>query len=243
MDLLAVSHVHSSWSYDGKWALKDLATEFAHRGFRILLMTEHDRGFSASRWEEYRSACAKVSSETILVVPGMEYSDSQNRVHVLVWGPVPFLGENLPTRTVLEAVRSANGVAVFAHPARKRAWECFQNDWMEGLRGIEVWNRKYDGWAPGRQSSLLLERCGAIPFVGLDFHTDRQFFPLGMELSINGPVTEAAAIESLQSGRCSPRAFGSELDRALFRGVVPALRMAERSRRAMASVARLSGLR
>src|SRR5580704_12515074 len=119
MEHLAVCHVHSKWSYDGSWSLEALSTRFSRRGCRVLMMTEHDRGFTAARFDQYREACAQASSGEILVLPGMEYSDAANRVHVLVWGPVPFLGEGLPTGEMLKRVKAANGVAVFAHPSRK----------------------------------------------------------------------------------------------------------------------------
>src|SRR5437868_14968996 len=112
MEILATSHVHSSWSYDGSWSLSALSAKFAERGCRVLMMTEHDKGFSAIRYEEYRKACAEASSDQILVIPGIEYSDADNRVHVLTWGPVPFLGENLPTEQMLDGVQANHGVAV-----------------------------------------------------------------------------------------------------------------------------------
>src|SRR4029077_10598325 len=94
-EVLAACHVHSTWSYDGSWQLEALSAKFAQRGCRVLMMTEHDRGFTASRLTQYRGACEKASSDKILVMPGIEYSDAANRVHVLVWGSVPFLGEGL----------------------------------------------------------------------------------------------------------------------------------------------------
>src|SRR5580765_6217960 len=108
MEVLAICHVHSEWSYDGSWSLAALSAKFAQRGCRVLMMTEHDRGFTAGRFDEYRRACADASSGKILVVPGIEYSDAANRVHVLTWG-VPFLGEGLPTSELLEAVKAAYG--------------------------------------------------------------------------------------------------------------------------------------
>src|SRR5260370_5620688 len=123
MEFLAVSHVHSNWSYDGSWSLEDLCAKFGRRGCRVLMMTEHDRGFTASRLDQYREMCARVSSSKILVLPGIEYSDAANRVHILVWGPVPFLGEGLPTSEMLSAVRAAGGLAVLAHPSRRDAWQ------------------------------------------------------------------------------------------------------------------------
>jgi hypothetical protein len=242
MEFIAVCHVHSGWSYDGTWSLDALSAKFSERGCRVLMMTEHDRGFTVGHLDEYRLACARASSDKILVVPGIEYSDAANRVHVLVWGPVPFLGEGLPTGEMLEAVKAADGVAVLAHPSRKNAWQSFEPEWAGRLQGIEVWNRKYDGWAPSEVAPALLAQADAIPFVGLDFHTQRQSFPLAMALDIETKLSEDTVIDCLRAGRCSPRAFGAPLGRDLFRKALPALRMAERSRRTAARIARKAGV-
>lgn len=242
MEVLAACHVHSTWSYDGRWSLEALSAKFSQRGCRVLMMTEHDRGFTAGRLDEYRRACGQASSDKILVLPGIEYSDVANRVHVLVWGPVPFLGEGLPTSEMLQAVKAAKGVAVLAHPSRKDAWQCFSPHWVGGLLGIEVWNRKYDGWAPSETAPALLPQADAIPFVGLDFHTQRQSFPLAMALDMEGTVTEDAVLDCLRARRCSTRVFGTPLGRDLFLKALPALRMAERSRRTAAKIARKTGI-
>ena len=242
MEVLAVCHVHSSWSYDGSWSLEELGSKFSRRGCRVLMMTEHDRGFTVSRLNEYREACAKASSNELLLVPGIEYSDAANRVHILVWGDVPFLGESLPTGEMLEGVKAADGVAVFAHPSRKNAWQCLQTQWAEQLLGVEIWNRKYDGWAPSETASPLLHVAEAIPFVGLDFHTQRQSFPLAMALDMQSEVSESGVLQCLRSRRCHPRAFGAPITQNLFHAALPALRMAERSRRTAARIARQSGV-
>jgi hypothetical protein len=243
MEFLAVCHVHSKWSYDGSWTLEALAERFSRRGFRVLMMTEHDRGFSAARLDEYREACARASSEKILVVPGIEYSDASNRVHVLVWGRVPFLGEGLPTGEMLDGVRNADGVAVLAHPSRRDAWKSFEPSWGERLLGIEIWNRKYDGWNPSKTAPELLASTKAIPFVGLDFHTVRQSFPLGMALDLRSEITEEAVLESLKSRRCKAKAFGYLMNGSVIRGAVPVLGMAETGRRMAASLIRRARVR
>jgi hypothetical protein len=235
VEVLATCHVHSDWSYDGRFSLKDLSEKFSHRGSRILLMTEHDRGFTTRRFEEYREACAEASSDKILVIPGIEYSDPANRVHVLVWG-VPFLGEGLPTGEMLEAVHSAEGAAVLAHPSRRGVWQDFERQWADRLIGVEVWNRKYDGWAPSGHAPKLLQTKKSIPFVGLDFHTDRQLFPLSMALDLPGIVTEDEVLKCLRAGRLSARAFGLPLDHNLLRRTVAALGIAEQGRRKLASI-------
>ena len=239
MEIVAVCHIHSTWSYDGKWPLDALTRRFRSRGFRVVMMTEHDRGFTPSRHAAFRHACAQVSTTETLVVPGIEYSDSSNRVHVLVWG-VPFLGENLPTGEMLEAVAKAGGVAVLAHPSRKDAWKCFNPEWAEMLSGIEIWNRKYDGWAPSTTAAPLIAKVNAIPFVGLDFHTRRQSFPLTMALDVDADVTEETVLQALRSRRCHPRAFGISLDHRLLHHASPMLNLAERGRRTAASMTRQS---
>ena len=239
MEVLAACHLHSLWSYDAKWTLEALRDRFGSRGYRILLMTEHDRGYTAERYQQFRDACAAASTDEVLVVPGMEYSDAANQVHVLVWG-TPFLGEGLPTEEMLDAARSANGVAVFAHPTRRQAWQFFTPFWAEHLLGIEIWNRKYDGWAPSETAPSLLRHGKAIPFVGLDFHTEKQSFPLGMALDLPSRFNEETVLDCLRARKCSARAFGLPLTHNLVRKARPALNMAEQGRRTAASIVRYS---
>jgi len=221
MAIPAVSHVHSEWSYDGSWKLDELVREFSGRGYRVILMTEHDRGFTQSRWMDYRAACRAASTAQTLVVPGIEYSDPENVVHILTWGDVPFLGENLSTKTVLEAVRKAGGVAVLAHPSRKKAWQRFDAAWSEYLTGIETWNRKTDGWRPSPDAPALLAVSSCGPFVGMDFHERRQLFPLAMILDCQTPLSERAVLDCLRGRQCEPRAF----DITLRPGVTGAMRV------------------
>jgi hypothetical protein len=214
----AASHIHSEWSYDGKWSLPTLAAEFGRRRYHVLLTTEHDRGFSQARMLEYREACAKASTERVLIVPGIEYGDADNIVHILVWGSIPFLGEALPTVELLDKVKAAGGFAVLAHPSRKDAWKRFDPQWASNLLGIEIWNRKTDGWAPSNTAIRLTRGTSLLPFVGLDFHTRRQFFPLATELKIDSPVTETSVLECFRSGRCRPMALGVSVQEFLPRG-------------------------
>lgn len=240
MSILAVSHVHSSWSFDGSWSIDALAVAFEQRGYRVMMTTEHDRGFSAARLADYREMCENVSTSRLFVLPGIEYSDAEDRVHVLVWGRVPFLGAGLPTDELLDAVAHHGGVAVLAHPSRGGVWESFNPEWQQRLLGIEAWNRKYDGWAPSDRGVSLVTRAGRIPFVGLDFHSPRQFFPLGMTLGMDGRVDEDRVLAALRAGRCAATAFGLPLSGARFRRRLPYLRAAERGRRHLSQMKRRS---
>ena len=236
--ILAASHVHSNLSYDGSYTLEALSDKFSRAGYRVLLMTEHDRGFSPERLRQLRELCDAASTSTFLIIPGIEYSDASNQVHILVWGDVPFLGENLPTKETLHRVNDAGGVAVLAHPFRRNAWQRFEPSWGEALTGIEVWNRKYDGFAPNRIAQELQRSVGAIPFVGLDFHTQRQSFPLAMAMDIDSAVTEQTVLECIGARRVNPRVFGFEVNGQLVRHALPILKGAEVFRKKAARASR-----
>ena len=211
MSIRVACHVHSNWSYDGKWSLEKLAETFSRRGYRALLTTEHSQGFDEEKRLRHRDACARASSEKFLIVPGIEYSDPSNTIHLLVWGNVPFVGPTAKPDEVLTAVRQSGGVTVFAHPSRKEAWKKFDPQWRDSLLGIEFWNRKTDGWAPSPQARELLRTASStIPFAGMDFHDPREFFPMVTLLDVQGPPDEQSVLESLKSGRCRSTVFGLE---------------------------------
>jgi hypothetical protein len=204
-EIRVATHVHSEWSYDAGWSLAALADAFATRGYDAVLMAEHDRGFDDARWEAYRRACAEASDERILIVPGMEYEDPSRVVHVPVWGDaMPFLGSGRATLELLRDAHEARGVAVFAHPWRRDASSRYRPEWGPYLLGAEIWNRQYDGIAPNPRGRSFAAAHGLRPFVALDFHTRRQFFPLAMVLELEGAPTTASVAAALLAGRCRP---------------------------------------
>jgi len=233
------THVHSSWSYDGSWSLDRLAAAFTRRRYRVVLMAEHSQTFSAAKWLEYREACEQASTPDMLLVPGLEYADADDVLHLPVWGEVPFLGRMPAPGAVAEAVSQAGGIAVLAHPWRRDAWRRIDPAWMAMLSAVEVWNRKYDGWAPRRAACDLAGAAGLPPFVSLDFHTRRQFFPLAMATVLPGDaVTVEAVYEALRGGRCRPELLGIPATRFGTGGLGAATRAAEQARRTAARAVR-----
>lgn len=234
----AACHVHSNWSYDGKWSLKELANLFAKRGYRVVMITEHDQGFDELRRQRHREACAMASSREILLVPGLEYSDASNTIHLLVWGDIPFIGSGAEPERILTAAQQGQGATVFAHPSRREAWKLFKPEWKGRLLGVEIWNRKTDGWAPSKEAWPLLQQTEALPFVGLDFHDTRQFFPLATILEVTPPVSETSVLASLSSRLCWSKAFGLSLNPFTQGAVAKALHGAEFIRRRAARIYR-----
>jgi hypothetical protein len=239
-DIRVAAHVHSEWSDDASWTLPDIAAAFARRGYDAVLMCEHSRGFEASAWDEYRRACAIASTPSLLVVPGIEYNDGDDVVHIPVWGDLPYYGPTPAIPDLLAAASADRGVAVFAHPSRREAWRRYDPAWTKHLTAMEIWNRKYNGIAPDPRAVELAEREGLPGFVALDFHTSRQFFPLAMRLQVDdAALTPTMVYDALHAGRFQALAFSRYALRYLRGPRRLALASAEKGRKAAARTLRL----
>jgi hypothetical protein len=213
--------------------------------YSVVLMSEHSRGFTPSKWQEYIEACAAASSQRVTLVPGIEYGDEDDVVHIPVWGRVPFFGDAPSIGELLPQVREAGGTAVWAHPWRRDAWRRFDPSWCRYLGAIEVWNRKYDGIAPNRRSLDLSRRLGSQTFVSLDLHTGRQLFPLSIAVQLekadgkqerSGSSKTDQVYAALQAGNFSSRAFGVALERLTGGPPAALLSVLESSRRMAAGL-------
>jgi predicted metal-dependent phosphoesterase TrpH len=239
MTVRLAPHVHSTWSYDGRYSLDEIARLFGRLGYDGVLMSEHDRGWDTARWLDYGRACEAASTAEVTLVPGLEYSDPDNVVHVLVWGCAEFLGAGLPTQTLLARLSEQTSVAVLAHPGRGLAARRLTTGLLRRFDGIEVWSRKYDGVRPNERAAALAAGLGAAPFVGLDFHTRRQLFPLSLALEVDDTLPRPEAIAAaLRERTATPLAFGAPLPRVLSPPALALLGGSERLRRVGASARR-----
>jgi hypothetical protein len=232
----AAAHVHSEWSHDASWSLPDIAAAFAQRRYDVVLLSEHSSHFAPGDWDTYIAACAAASTDRILLVPGIEYNDDDNVVHVPAWGDLPFYGQRQPDiATLLGKVNADDGVTVMAHPWRRDAWQRYDPAWAQHLTALEVWNRKYDGLSPNRRSVELARRDHLREFVALDFHTSKQFFPLAMGLRLpddaGSAVTREAVHTALRSGAFEPMFFSQSALRFLRGPALRTLETLERARR------------
>ena len=111
--------------------------------------------------------------------------------------------------------------------------------WLSRLVGLELWNRKYDGYAPNPAAAQILsEYSQLVPFVSLDFHRYRQFHPLTMVIELDGVTSEAAISDALRAGHAYPAAFGVDARRLTEGSAGPAIQGLERVRRTVARSAR-----
>lgn len=242
--LKAAAHVHSEWSDDAAWSLKTIARSFRRRQYDVVLMCEHSRGWTARRYIDYVEACAVASTDGPLLVPGIEYEDEDNVVHVAVWGDVPFFGPAPDIGELLRKVAAVDGISVLAHPWRRKAWRRFERSWAQHLTAMEIWNRKYDGWAPNRFAVEMVRREQLREFVSLDFHTRRQFFPLAMALRVESDARpdRDAVYSALRAGAFECRAFRRPVRHLANGDRLDALENCERLRkRAARQLRRITG--
>lgn len=230
-------HCHSEWSYDAEWALKDIAKFFGDRGYDAVMMSEHDTGFAPDNWRRFADDCAAASEHGCKLFPGIEYSSPDNDIHILTWGVDRFLAEHRPVKETLERVAEADGVAVFAHPARRDAWRLYDNDWTPLLSGIEVWNRKTDGVAPGAAAERLIRETGLPATLGIDFHVKRHYWPLGHRIDV-GADWQSDIVEAIRQGGLDLRVFGRKALGPDGAPNVPISRLGERARRTLRPLVR-----
>src|ERR1019366_8667057 len=114
----------------------------------------------------------------------------------------------------------------------------FNPDWTNQLVGIELWNRKTDGWAPSRDAQLLFKMTSILPFVGMDFHERRQFFPLATVMDVKITITEASILDAVRARRCHSEAFGFPIECFSHGFCARTLRLAELCRRKAAPIYR-----
>lgn len=242
--LRTVMHVHSDWSYDGSWPLADIARLFERFGADLVLMSEHDNGFSDQRFQDYRAACAAASTAKTLLVPGIEYSSTDNSVHILSWGLDHFHGERRPTLDILKSISDHGGAAILAHPKRRNAFAQVSDDWLSHLSAIEIWNRKADGYAPSKIALDLKRRFGLPGTAGMDFHALKHVYPLYNKLDASDPRQAAATIStSIKAGRLTPVAFGRAIldETGAISTPVRSLAALEHARRRVARLSRSAG--
>jgi len=209
-----IVHAHSLWSYDGTKTLGELSRLFSPFA-NILMMTEHSQRFSASRFKEYQDECSDASTQSLRILPGMEYSTEKNEIHILTWGINEYLGEELRVETILAKVAQAKGVAILAHPGRREIWKKYDHTWTNNLYGIELWNRKTDGLSSSRHAEKLLQITKLNAIASLDFHEKNQIYPLYNILRSNRPISEmtnSQIIELIRSTTLYPRFAGLPID-------------------------------
>ena len=183
----AVLHVHSNFSYDGETGMDELARLLRRRGVKICCLTEHQRGLDDTAIEKLKHACERESGPDLLLTPGLEYETVEG-FHVLGLG-VTKLMPNADLQTICEAIHTAGGIAVLAHPRPASLTD--QPQIMRSLDGIEIWNTSHNGsYVPDVQTLAAFHAArtrSSIPCLalqGVDFHRPGDLRHAGLLLDV-----------------------------------------------------------
>jgi hypothetical protein len=205
MILRGIAHVHSTFSYDGRHALAELARHAKARGLDFVLMSEHTRTLTGAAMAAFVAECDALSETAgVLMVPGIECEATPDHVHVLGYGVRTLVTERR-VGAIAAAVRAAAGFPVLAHPLYREAFRHVRRDELDGLAGWEIWNGKADGrWYPsdGAVRRLAeLHRAGAAlaPMAGADLH--RLEADPGIVLEVTCGARTASGILAALRGR------------------------------------------
>jgi predicted metal-dependent phosphoesterase TrpH len=218
-------HNHSTWS-DGAMSLDTVARWGERLGASAVVMSDHDYYFTPMKWDDYVSACQRASTTKCSVIPGVEYSSPNDRLHIVTMGTPRFHGARRDILETLSAVRADGGANILAHPTRKNAFDLITSNLLPLLDAIEIWNRKVDGLSPIKQYFQFAHSRGLATTVGMDLHTRRQIFPMWNEIELPPTLldghTIAAAIRSREIvpacifGRLQPSSHATSLASTKF---------------------------
>jgi hypothetical protein len=205
MTMPGVAHVHSRVSFDGHHALGAIVAFFRRRGARFVLMSEHTRGLTDTGMAALVAACARLSDDRCLVVPGIECEATPREVHVLAYNVRRVIRSRDAGAIAREAV-AAGGLAVLAHPGHAGAFLHVDDDAFGALTGVEIWNGKADGrWSPdwrvaARLRALRARHPHLVAFAGADLHRLESYAGLGLTVDVDAP-TVAGLLAGLRDGR------------------------------------------
>lgn len=150
--LKGIYHAHSTYSYDGKKDIDEIAAWVQENDYDFIILTEHDYGFSEEKFQDYLNKCRNIDEVTI--IPGIEYSfDSEKGpIHISVFGLENFIDLTklpLSIEKFLQKVKENGGVSVLNHSFRVIGQ--LKGVAFEILDFIEAWNLVYDiKYAPNK---------------------------------------------------------------------------------------------
>jgi predicted metal-dependent phosphoesterase TrpH len=225
-------HNHSTWS-DGKMSLDAVVRLGERLDAAAIVMSEHDYHFTHDKWDSYVEACSAASTGKCQLIPGIEYSSPDDRLHVLAVGSSKFHGARNDILETLTAVRESNGANILAHPLRKKAVEAVTKETLDLLDAIEIWNRKADGLAPVKDHVFFAKDHRLAMTLGMDLHTYRQAFPMWNEIEtdskrLTGPLIATAIKEQKIVPACIFGKIGPDVDGSM---IIRLLNSAEMCRR------------
>lgn len=139
---LAVLHVHTDWSHDGRDSLAAVAAFAARERLRYVFLTDHAEDFDSARFLAYLQECEAHSTPAHQIVPGLEFRfEGYPGLHLLAVGLRQWISPASP-EGFCQAARAHAEFLVMAHPLLTRYQ--VPESVLGQLHGVEVWNAQYN---------------------------------------------------------------------------------------------------
>ena len=164
---LADFHCHTVYS-DGLSTPDGMAREAGLRGLQVLAVTDHlnlGEDVSDPKYQHYFERCSRIEFEKLLIVPGVEVSCLEGDVVCLlpsfrISRDINPISGGKPAEETIALVHEAGGIALAAHPFRKRG---------VGEKTVKL---KFDGVEIGGSVSEEYAKQRGLALVGSsDAHT------------------------------------------------------------------------
>ncbi len=204
-----IVHCHTTFSNDGTLSVDELCGLLRQEGFDFVGLTEHTKGLSPERYEEFVRECKSQSSEKFAAIPGLEFR-SPDGTEIAGIGLYRSIDDQPPPQMTAE-IRAAGGFAIWVHPFKTGRWN---GPFLE-CDAVEVMNGKLDGiLAPNlgllrAYRRLRREGRGFHALFGLDFHNVRQTRNVWIECQVE-KLTVDGIVRALREGNFVSRtAHGS----------------------------------
>jgi hypothetical protein len=195
-----VAHVHSTYSFDGRLTLEELARFFRERDVQFVLMSEHVESLDPPKIRSFIEECGRYSDESFLLIPGIEIDS----LHGLYYDVQPVVSWS-DNESLARQLVSAGAMAIVSHPVKVRNGVPPITASM--VEGVEIWNSRHDGkLAPdGKMIQFwrsLRQRLGRqlLPLCGIDFHRKDDFIPLMFEVACEN-LDRRSVMTAIRAGR------------------------------------------
>ena len=157
---LADLHCHTVYS-DGLSTPEGMAQEARLRGLQVLAVTDHlnsGEDVSSPKYQHYFERCSRIEFERLLIIPGVEVSSLDGDVVCLlpsfrISRDIPPIGGGKPAEETIELVHGAGGIALAAHPFRKKG--VGEKIAILGFDGMEIGSSVSEEYAKQRGFALV----------------------------------------------------------------------------------------
>jgi hypothetical protein len=172
-----IFHVHSKYSQDATLTLEDYVAFARRRNISFIFFAEHYGAFTKELYHEYTNECERLSNDSLLLVPGIEFS-VESKIHIAGFGLEEYY-EASNIEEILAVVKKSGGFSTYVHPSYYH--DDKYNKYLIKVDAIEILNNRYNNtYFPNHKSYLLYRRfCKKNEKLavtcGPDWHHEREY--------------------------------------------------------------------